>query len=294
MRSIFYFFLLIFLFVACASHKNQSNTPTLTDSEFVLFSMGSYWSFRYPKNQFHADDILKIRNFFESQLNEYESVFSDWIEDSELRKHERRGLTQTISPSPLFLEGLRWSEKACLKSQGLFDITIGAVIWKVREKSIGCHKMVLSSTHFHFSEDPQRLSFGGLVKGALVASLAATIRLELNKHEFMINAGNGNLFLSKIYAKKYFQTNTDLLISNSHSHQNGSQHIFDPKMNPSKISTLNPTKFKRGFQVICQVSKRPLHTWREIGAFADAFSTSLVLSPDLDFHLDGCSVKITQ
>lgn len=244
--------------------------------------MGTYWAIDLsePATSFS-------REYFSQKIiglvDLYDKTFSDWREDSELRSLEKN-LTNFQKPSKLFLKGLKYSLLSYKESKGNFDVTVGAVIWKERREKIGLDKLILKDDGFKFKEDPKRLTFGGIVKGMAVGSLANWLFIK-NIKNFRINAGDGNLVFSgknfKVGWEEEIQTGTTkpnevTFLSRSNLMQNGRRHII------GKTNKVSPVL------AICTSSFKDNQDWEKIGALSDAYSTSLILDEGLDWSKYGC------
>jgi len=156
-----------------------------------LPGMGTVWKLEWEA-QGKTIDSAALRERFLREIARFDEIFSDWNETSELRKLERRGLTAWQRPSPQFLSGLRLSQEAFERTQGLFDPTTGAVTWKVLPRAVGFEQIQFRKNSFRFRMDPKRLSFGGIAKGAAVGALAR-LALDAGMTSFRFGAGGSSL-----------------------------------------------------------------------------------------------------
>ena len=253
-------------------------------------SMGTVWTIHIAKRG-SINEALLQQSLMEEAL-EVDRTFSDWMQDSELRKMERAGLTEQQLPSPLFMRGLLLARDVYKMTDRTFDITVGAVIWKKRENPVGMDKLVIQGKAFRFTEDPKRLTFGGLIKGSATGLMAARLR-EAGIKNFVIDAGGGNLAaLGRssegpwLPEQDNFESNSLVFVSNSNSYQkNDMQHVINP---------LEPTqKIDRSIQVVCKASDQTRKWFRE-GGIADALSTALLVKPDLKNIPDNCLANMRQ
>mgnify|MGYP000896347818 CR=1 FL=1 len=160
--------------------------------EHVFFGMGTVW--RVEGLAPASLDAPALREALSRRVLEDELLFSDWSEESELRRLERGGLAEWRPASPRFLKLLDLSAEAWRESRGVFDPTIGAVQWKALARPVGLGAMERREGEFRFREDPRRLTFGGIAKGFSVGALGELLVARGFRH-FRVNGGGGNLLL---------------------------------------------------------------------------------------------------
>lgn len=243
------------------------------DWEFV--SMGTVWKVSAQTSK--KLDYNKTERELSQILFSYDMTFSDWNKESELRKLESLGLTSWKTPSPLFLKGLRYSQKIFKQTAGTFDITVGCKVWKVCDKAVGLDQLHMDGKKFQFKKDPKRLTFGGNIKGMAVGALAWYLYSHKIK-SFYINAGGGNLAVrghewqkQVPYLKRV--TKQTLFISHSYPLQKNQRHIFDPKKESSS---------KKQVSLSCRVEPEKEENFLWQGATSDAWSTALSLNSKLN------------
>lgn len=245
--------------------------------------MGTYWSIDLSEAGISFPREYLSRKIIEL-VDLYDKSFSDWREESELRILENKDLTEYQKPSFLFLKGLSYSKIAYEKSKGDFDITVGAVIWKKRKEKVGLNNLILDKSGFRFKIDPQRLTFGGIVKGMAIGALSNWL-YKNNIKNFRINAGDGNLsFAGKNFKESWVEEEQTghtnpleiIFLSRSNFNQNGKVHIIGNKRGPDIV------------KIACRSTAKNIKDWEKIGALSDAYSTSLVLNPTLNWGDIGC------
>jgi ApbE family len=245
--------------------------------------MGTYWSIdiaetgkSFPR-EYLSKKIIDL-------IDSYDRTFSDWREGSELKMLEKKDLRRYQKPSSLFLRGLEYSKLAYEKSEGEFDITVGAVLWKQRRKKVGLNNLVLDKNGFYFKINPQRLTFGGIVKGMACGALSAWL-YQQNITNFRINGGDGNLALSgKNFNEGWIEEqqigkiepSNVVFLSRSNYIQNKRIHIIGKKRGPDSVI------------ITCGSSQKKIKDWERMGALSDAYSTALVLNSALDWGNLGC------
>ena len=245
--------------------------------------MGTYWSIdlaeagkSFPKD-YLSKKIIDL-------IDSYDRAFSDWREGSELRILETNNLKHYQKPSSLFLRGLEYSKLAFEKSKGEFDITVGAVLWKKRKEKVGLNNLVLDKNGFYFKINPQRLTFGGIVKGMVIGAISAWF-YQQNIYNFRINAGDGNLALSgKNFNEGWIEEQQTgkidssyvVFLSRSNYVQKGRIHIIGKKRGHDSV------------QITCKSFQKNYKDWEKIGALSDAYSTALVLNSNLNWEDIGC------
>ncbi len=275
-KRAFHHFLLVFCH-GCASYAPQPKTippPAQQKSSFNFqqISMGTLWNFKIIGPALSLASQQNMQEDIAQKLLQYDLCFSDWSEESELRRLEQNGLEKWSKSSALFEEGLSLAHAAYQQTQGYFDVTIGAVLWKERHRPIGMNHLEFSNRngvrHFRFHTNPKRLSFGGLAKGMVLGDLANII-LTYGDFLFMIDAGGGNLLVRNVQ-----KTNLHF-ISQSSPLQNGRQHIFNPK-NPKQA-------LSKSARLVCQVeTKQSAEILRYWGAFSDVYSKALIFNAQFE------------
>ncbi|MFI5389978.1 MAG: FAD:protein FMN transferase [Bacteriovoracales bacterium] len=244
--------------------------------------MGTYWSIdlsdpgvSFPR-EYLSQKIIGL-------VDLYDKTFSDWREDSELKALEKN-LTQFQKPTDLFIKGLEYSKLGYDKSNGEFDITVGAILWNEKKEKVGFDKLELNGNKFRFKEDPKRLTFGGIAKGMAVGALSTWL-YKNNIKNFRVNAGDGNLsFIGKNFKEAWIEekqtgpTNPQeiIFLSRSNIKQNGRVHIIGIKRGADSV------------KISCRSKAKDLLDWEKIGALSDAYSTALVLESNLDWSKFGC------
>lgn len=285
--------LVMLLALAACAHRTkpvEKTTPNATSTAMPSKStpggsnpiefaaMGTVWRITLESDS----KTFSKKALKEKLLNEVvvlERAFSDWTNDSELRRLEIAGLTTLQTPSPLFMSGLRLAQEAYQLTHGTFDITIGAVQWRALSTPVGLGQLRLSGSSFRFQRDPKRLTFGGLIKGAATGRLAR-ILVDAGATAFSIDAGGGNeAHLTAGATEVHF-------VSQSNSHQEAKQHIFDPQ---------NPRKALRRFAIVrCESPLTARANWFREAGLADALSTALVVDTSLSDLPANCQVKFEQ
>ena len=253
------------------------NAKENTTSEFHLFSMGTLWKIDlyHPKRAINKEMVKSILN---KHLLNYDQTFSDWSPTSELRKLEK-GMTNWVTPTPLFMKGLEYSKEAFDLTQKKLDITIGSVLWKESLKPIGLENMRLrkmkKGKQFKFITHPKRLTFGGNVKGMALGKLSQVLR-GLRIKNFRIDAGGGNL--SVMGQKNSFMAWEEeaflgplkgdeiAFVSRSkRTRPNGKKHIFSR-------SKKEEDKKKDKSVLFCKSKKNQIKNWERLASLSDAFS----------------------
>lgn len=245
--------------------------------------MGTYWSIDL------AEEGVSFSREYLSQkiiglVDLYDKTFSDWREESELRILENKNLGHYQKPSELFLRGLEYSKLGYEKSKGEFDITVGAVLWKKRKEKVGFENLILDKPGFRFKIDPQRLTFGGIVKGMAVGALSSWLYSQ-NIKNFRINAGDGNLsFSGKNFKEGWIEEQQTgpielseiIFLSRSNLYQKGRIHIIGKQRGPDSV------------KIACRSPQKSFKEWEKLGALSDVYSKSLILNPTLDWADIGC------
>ena len=217
-----------------------------------------------------------LRELAERVIHSCDLTFSDWSEESELRRLERNGLTNWQTPTPLFLDLLRISREAHEQTNGFFDPAVGAVIWKVSSLPSARFSDLEwgPKGSFRFARDPVRLTFGGIAKGYCLGLLAD--RFEDNKVDvYRIDGGGGNR------VERGPNQRLALHVSGSRAtDRGGAPHLIDPK---------NAARVIQGARMVsCRRVSRD-ESEAAVGARADVWSKALVLNPHLQLPL-GCEL----
>jgi hypothetical protein len=228
--------------------------------EVSILSMGVPWKISAK----FTEDISppKLQREIEEILMQYDFTFSDWTEDSELRKLEKVGLDKFQSASPLFLEGLRLSDLAHKMSGGYFDPTVGAVQWKKRKHARGWN-LEWRGQEFRFKKNPWRLTFGGIAKGMAVGAIAEHL-IQNHAISFTVNGGGGNLAV--------FENQKITHFANSRVHQYGSL---------KKLNLLNPigSRVTSLENIHLKCTNFPDRSTRDSAGLTDALTKAILLNP---------------
>jgi thiamine biosynthesis lipoprotein ApbE len=119
-----------------------------------FYSMGTYWVIDLSE-----EGVSFSRDYLSQRIiglvDLYDKTFSDWREDSELKALEKN-LTKFQKSSDLFFKGLEYSKLGYDKSNGEFDITVGAILWNQKKEKVGFDKLERSGNKFRFKVDPKR------------------------------------------------------------------------------------------------------------------------------------------
>lgn len=245
-----------FFLMACASQK----AAEYSSFEMSVISMGVPWkiSAKLPTSVNSHDLQTKI----EGTLQNYDLTFSDWTDESELRRLEKSGLTKFQKASPLFVEGLRLSDEAHKLSGGFFDPTVGAMQWKKKKKAVGW-KLEWRGDEFRFLKNPERLTFGGIAKGMAVGAVAEVL-INSGANQFLVNGGGGNLAT--------FENNTLTHQANSRIFRYGSGR---------KLNLLHPigTRVHSNENVHLACTNFPNKSIRDSAGFTDALTKAVLLNP---------------
>lgn len=251
------------ILTACA--HSPSLKPTHSGPNVVQFAaMGTVWKIEVKS---HGKSVLytQMSEDIKKIVFDYDLTFSDWTDESELRKLEKKDLTQFQSATPLFLKGLTLSQEMFKQSGGYFDVTVGAVLWKELERPVGMDKLEIKADTFRFKFHPQRLTFGGIVKGMAVGEIASYLH-KGGHTDFHIDAGGGNLaFASPSRLKEEGVT----FVSNSFTKQKGRNHILNPKSGTLK---------EQGRIVTCHFPPSTVLTWADNGGRTDAYSKIIMMN----------------
>jgi len=281
-------FLSYFLFISCQgtpvykekeiiSKVDFSNYKDISNFSFV--SMGCPWRVYYvnPKiSIFHERLKKKLIN----KAAEYDETFSDWSEESELKRIEKKSYNLLLCSSPLFLKALIFAKDFYNKTEGVFDITLG-------QGSLEYLSLSPNKKCFKFSQKyPKNLTFNGFVKGMVLGDMAK-IFIRSGLKNFYINAGNGNIVfmldekhkdLFKL-PKEYFLKGYDKIyfLSQSKTEQEHNmkkhQHIYNPKNRNLKLGAES--------KVLCSGDLNQMKQWPKISGLSDALSTALTVNPKL-------------
>lgn len=276
------FLLLVGVFSGCSSHNSGEGDGfshlQVEQKKISLNGMGTVIVAEWLPSDSSSFAETQAQSVMSRMVERYDNTFSDWSEDSELRRLEQAGLApaSATKATPLFIEGLSYANTAFKETGGLFDITLGAVIWKERSRPVGMTSLEINmeDSRFRFGVNPVRLSFGGIVKGMLTGELAK-IFLKNQITSFYISAGGGNEVFAGAYLKRLDLSNLEsglqpsslVFVSNSHSLQGTRQHIFDPR-DPKRA-------FDKEVHLGCLENK--IEQLNQSGAMADVFSTALTI-----------------
>jgi len=249
----------------CSMRLASQIPPQRQESSFL--AMGTKWTVSMSGVPGRRDFTVLKDKLLSFALH-YDMTFSAWSEESELRRLEKAGLEKTQSPSELFFEGLMLSQEAFGATDGVFDITVGAIQWKALPAAVGLSELEVDPRKktFRFARDPRRLSFDGIVKGMALGEMA-TYLLEQNVKSFVIDAGGGNLVERLSSGELRF-------VSRSRVYKAGSdedRHIWHPK---------DARYVQEKSEVVCTVEEMRRSTLLRWGALSDAFSTARLLSRD--------------
>ncbi|MDC0255718.1 FAD:protein FMN transferase [Bacteriovoracales bacterium] len=266
--------LIIVFILTLIGPLNQLRAET---SNFHLFSMGTLWKIDlYHPNKALKKEILK--NILNKKLQKYDQTFSDWSPSSELRILEKK-MESWLTPSPLFMRGLEYSQEAFNHTQKKFDITIGSVLWKEAQKAVGLEKLQMrvkkGSKQFRFLTHPKRLTFGGIVKGMALGRLSQ-ILIKHNIKNFRVDAGGGNIsIMGQKNSLMAWEEEIELgaltkdeivFISRSKlTRPNGTKHIF------SRTKTKKSKKFQS--VILCKSPTNRVTDWERLASISDALST---------------------
>lgn len=244
---------------------------------FSFVSMGTLWRIIYCFDRvsiFHES----LKASLISVASKYDETFSNWSEESELKKLEKKGYSSKLCASPLFISALSLANTLYLTTNKAFDVSLSSGNFSslVFLKEKNC---------FAFSKEaPKSLTFNGIVKGMAVGEMAILL-VNSGLNNFYINAGNGNLafritkeyltqfkldpsFFPMGYEKVYFLSQSKT--TQKHDGQTH-QHIYDPK----EISQYLESEEK----VICYSSLREKQEWMKLAGISDALSTALTVDP---------------
>lgn len=251
--------------MGCSMRLAPQTAPERQEASFL--AMGSKWTVAMsglPSRR----DFAVLKDKIISFALHYDMTFSAWSEESELRRLERDGLDKTQSPSELFFEGLRLSQEAFSETDGVFDITVGAIQWKALPTAVGLSNLEFDvpKKTFRFKKDPKRLSFDGIVKGMALGEIASYL-IEEDVKGFVIDAGGGNIVERTTSGELRF-------ISRSRVYKAGSnedRHIWNPR---------DARYVQEKSEIVCTVDDVKRSTLIRVGALSDAFSTARLLSHD--------------
>lgn len=258
--------MVIYLFaVKPAFASLQPNNETST-WQLTIPAMGTFWHLEGETNN-KINFPTSLQEDVIILLYRIEKTFSDWDRTSELRKLEKKNLTQWTQASSLFITGLSLAKELFIKTDKIFDITIGQTLWH-KKSAIGSDHLEinLSNLSFRFKVHPRRLTFDGFIKGYTVGLIAQKL-FQAGFIRFSINAGGGD------QAEFIEQKITFKSFSGSSYHSIPNQlHIYSPSANYK-----NPS-LKKFAAISCQSFASLNSKWPEIGATTDAFATASVIS----------------
>ncbi len=250
---------------ACSMRLAPQVSPQRQEASFL--AMGTKWHVSMSGVPAKRDFVL-LKDKLVSFALHYEMVFSDWSEESELRRLEKAGLSKTQSPSELFFEGLLLAQEAYGETGGVFDITVGAVQWKALPEAVGLASLQTNTEKktFRFEKDPRRLTFNGLVKGMALGEMASYLISE-NVRMFTIDAGGGNLVerlsdgsLRFVSRSRVYRAGTE-----------GERHVWHPR---------DARYARESSEISCRVDDKSRSVLIRWGALNDAFSTARLVSVD--------------
>ena len=267
------FFTMIVVLGGCSSYRlAPRQNPVVLEASF--FSMGARWQLS-TAGKVDAEQFQKLKTKLTGLALLYDKTFSDWSEQSELRMLEKKGLSEKQIPSSLFWKGLELSQKAHELSDGVFDITVGDKIWKVRNEVLGQRhlQMNFEKKSFYFSAPVERLSFGGIIKGMALGDMAEYL-MRSGSFDFRIDAGGGNIVEFKKANGVHFVSRSRLFKAGS----NSEKHIFDSKNLGIEVA-LND---KIQIEIMCDTTDYSIESLRRIGALSDAFSTAKLLDSSIE------------
>lgn len=237
--------------------------------------MGTSWKVEaYFTEELEREQYVKLSQDLSQIVFGHEMILSDWIEESELRLAEKRGMTRWQKASPTFASMLHLSDIAHRLSDGAFDPTIGAVLWKKTPSAVGWElELNDKMQRFRFKKDPLRLTFGGIAKGFSVGVLARSL-IEKGAEAFVINAGGGNYAFWGSGSPNSCAKN--MLCFLSHSRRKRPDNKGDHIISSKKKDESRPDHLR------LQCQNNPSDDLPKAGALNDAFSTALILN---DFRL---------
>lgn len=257
---------LLIAFSACSSIKLGPRTQP-SSQEATFFAMGTRWTLSVSGMSSEIS-FVELKDKVISLAMLYDMTFSDWSSESELRKIELKGWGgESHKVSELMMEGLLLSQEAYQHTKGAFDITTGAISWKVSKFAVGQNLMILNpaALSVRFAKDPKRISFGGLAKGMSLGEMGSLL-VNYKVQSFWIDAGGGNRLSYENQKIKFDSYSRALKAGESKE-----KHIFSPKGESLKKETSH---------VICMsptTRRSDLIRW---GALSDAYSTAQLVSND--------------
>jgi hypothetical protein len=267
-------------FAACSS-KKQSPEDLFQVERMRFTGMGTIWEFEWQDpidRPVGAANRRLLEHALRLSLEQWELATSDWSEESELRKLEKRGLKGCHNAPRKLLRALELSQLAYRQSEGRFDPAVGALLWARAKKAEGFDSLMIRSDSFCFSQSPVRLSFGGIVKGAVLGEWAF-VALSAGLKNFRMTSGGSSVLLgpgasqfwdeSKMFGQKPGQM---LSISRSESGSDASKTIWDPRS-----GRIIPQSVKAA--VACVGDSEDFESLVRLGALTDAWSTVRVVDP---------------
>jgi thiamine biosynthesis lipoprotein ApbE len=271
-RSSSFVFGYFLLFYGCAHGPNQNSDYNYSHT---FAAMGTGWNVKahFP-NKLDRRQHLKLGEELSQIVFDHEMALSDWIEESELRKIERNGLTHWQKASPVLFNMMQLSDQAHRLSEGYFDPSVGAVLWKQASKEVGWElELNNQNKKFRFKKDPIRLTFGGIAKGYSVGTLAQKL-LDKGANGFVIDAGGGNYAFWGNGSPDTCNKKLICFLSNSRRKRpdNKGDHIVSTRKNAES----------RPDNLRLQCQSGATDVLPEAGALNDALSTALILH---DFEL---------
>ncbi|MFZ9001414.1 MAG: FAD:protein FMN transferase [Bacteriovoracaceae bacterium] len=236
--------------------------------QLETYSMGTYWIIRadFQNQSFHKSSLDKK---VISVLQQYDSTFSDWRDNSELGKLLPH-MTKWQKSSSLFQQGLLFSKYFYKMSDQYFDITVGAVLKNLRKEPIGLNHLKIKNNMFRFTKHPAHLTFNGFVKGMAIGQIVKEFE-KLNIKNYFIDGGGGNIALKGerwgvFHSYNLKKSDSTYFISKSALFQGKRKHIIGDNESTQIVST-----------TICELKKDPVFT----GALSDALSTLRILTKNI-------------
>jgi len=258
-------FLILFFIFGCSHAQKKYEYPF----HHTFMAMGTPWIIHAHFKSAEPLDLLALQEEISSLVLLFDQTFSDWSAESELRTYEKKGLTSWHRASKLFLEGLYYSQLAYYETDGLFDPTTGAVLWKESNSVPGWDlELDLENKRFRFNTDPIRLTFGGIAKGFAVGAVSEVL-LQYQASSFSVDAGGGNLAFFNIKYKNQLKKDQILFVSRSGLKRPLSDqvNIISPKP--------NITPQHKQIELICFAKKNK--NLRMRAAQNDALSTAYII-----------------
>jgi len=255
--------------LSCSSMR-LAPTHDASAQDASFFAMGTRWSVSM-KGVPASKSFPALKDKLTSFALHYELTFSDWSDESELRKIELSGWgTRKHRVSDLFMEGLLLSQEAYVLSNSAFDITTGAILWKSQAKAVGQQNMELDAgkKSVRFTRDPKRLTFGGIVKGMALGEMSSFL-IEQGVESFWIDAGGGNR-VSFEKGNVRFESRSRVFRADTLTEK----HVF---------STRGKEERTKGVAIACSTRSKKRSDLIRWGALSDSFSTARLLDNSWKF-----------